>query len=128
MYLLISLIAIRKRVTLNEEPCGNPFSVPKVDDRVCRILTWKVLSVKKLFMNLSTFPLKFYFCSVERTLCIHTVSYAFAISYDTIDKWFFFSNASHMLVWIIVKGSKVDRFLRKPNDMVKGSYGFLDSM
>lgn len=39
MYLLISLIAIKKRVTLNEDPCDNPFSVPNVDERVCLNLT-----------------------------------------------------------------------------------------
>lgn len=60
MYLLISLIAIRKRVTLNEDPCGNPFSVLNVDERMCLNLTSKVLSARKLFIKLSIFPLKFH--------------------------------------------------------------------
>lgn len=68
MYLLISLIAIKKSVTLNGDPCGNPFSVSKVDDRVWLNLTSKVLSDRKLFINLSIFPLKSHFWSVERTL------------------------------------------------------------
>ncbi len=74
MYLLISLIAIKKRVTLNEDPCGNPFSVPNVDERVCLNLTSKVLSAKKLFIKLSIFPLKFHLWRVVSTLCTQTVS------------------------------------------------------
>ena len=61
MYLLISLMAIRKRVTLIEDPCGSPFSVSKVEDKVCPAFTSKVLSVKKLLINLRMLPLKFHF-------------------------------------------------------------------
>lgn len=61
MYLLMSLMAIKNSVTLNEDPCGNPFSVSNIDERECLTLTLKDLSVKKLSINLRMLPLTFHF-------------------------------------------------------------------
>jgi len=51
----------------------------KVGDKVFLTLTSKVLPVKKLFINIRMWPLKFHFWSVERTLCFHTVLFPFMI-------------------------------------------------
>ena len=43
----ISLIPIRKRVPLITDPCGTPFSVLMICDKVLLILTWIVQSLRK---------------------------------------------------------------------------------
>ena len=56
MILVMSLIAIKKRVQLSGEPCGIPFCCVFVSDRVLAALTLKVRPLRKFCKRSGSAP------------------------------------------------------------------------